>query len=405
VGLYRALKEGSAYSTQQNLHEMLKRIVTIAYDLIQSNEFKTVVGSLHASNKNAATLSDSIVKLGQYYRATRQLVLAARRTKYRVFHRIKVQAFQTEVPNAIKVRSKPGASIPLIKTLSRRPEIPKLLQQFQGSEAKADLALIHRLNNTRSGIKVHAEIKLLFFYEIHPGIRRPRIIAANKSSCYLCDLFFRLHGLFQLPSTFGMLNERWILPDWCTVAPGRAEHLKGTLIEFDSVLDSQLASVLHQRQRQPDPMQSLVALSAPWSNSQDTIKPDSIASVNPPSIISDTSGFLPFIEDTILTPGKHICSKLSGPESSLIVHFYESHVVLSSAESIENIKDCRASANRVRVSLMALQDQPAREELGQYNKIERDERGCRAITRERINTARNSVAYHLELSGGSYFDL
>jgi hypothetical protein len=155
-----------------------------------------------------------------------------------------------------------------------------------------------------------------------------------------------------------MLNERWILPDWCTVAPGRAEHLKDTLIEFDSVLDSQLASVLHQRQRQPDPMQSLVALSAPWSNSQDTIKPDFIAPVYPPSIISDTSGFLPFIEDTILTPGKHICSKLSGPESSLIVHFYESHVVLSSAESIENIKDCRASANRVRVSLMALQDQP-----------------------------------------------
>jgi hypothetical protein len=106
----------------------------------------------------------------------------------------------------VKCIVSPVSSIPLIRNLAYRLDIYKLLQRSQGSEPKTDASLIHRLNNTRSGFKVHTEIKLSFFYETHPGIKKPRIISANQSSCYLCDLFFNLYGVFQLPSTFEMLS-------------------------------------------------------------------------------------------------------------------------------------------------------------------------------------------------------
>lgn len=35
----------------------------------------------------------------------------------------------------------------------------------------------------------------------------------------ICAIFFGLHGQFQVPSTYGRLNERWILPDWLDDIP------------------------------------------------------------------------------------------------------------------------------------------------------------------------------------------
>jgi hypothetical protein len=355
VDLYRAAKEIPVHSTEAKPHKILKRIITVAHDLARSVEFNAAMDSLSATGKDTTELGNIVLKLGQYYRATSQLVLAARRKRYRIFQRIRVEVFQTKVPHDIRVHTKPGSSIPLIKDLSGRLEVSRLLQRFEGSEFKADSALTQRLNNTRSGIKVHAEIKLLFFYEIHPEIKRPRIISANKSSCYLCDLFFRLHGAFQLPNTFGMLNERWILPDWCVIAPGHLENLRSTLIQFDSVLNSQIASVIIGRQRQPDPMESLVATSASWPDSWDAVRSKSEALSSPSSIHSYNSIVLVSMVDKKLTEGEQMWKRLSGLESSFILHFYESFIVLSSRESPEDLGN---GSHWVKVSLMSLQDQP-----------------------------------------------
>ena len=333
---------------------MLKEIVTIAYGLTQSSEYNTAMNSFQAAGQNTAEINNLMLKLGQYYRAAKQLVLAARRRQYRIFQSVRVRAFQIDLPRDIKIHAKPGSSIPLIKDLSRRSGMFSLLERFQNSEVQADRALVQRLNNTRCGIKVHAEIKLLFFYELHPYIRRPRVIAANKSSCYLCDLFFKLHGVFQVPSTFGMLNERWVLPDWCKVAPDCLEDLKNILIRFDRALDSQLALVLGHRQRQPVPLESLVAFSACWPDSQEKISPGLVTTTNPSSIRSYTSSALPSVADKKLTAGKYIWWRSRGYESSLIVNFYESYVVLSSNQ--ETIEESCITPSWTRVSLTSLRD-------------------------------------------------
>lgn len=63
-------------------------------------------------------------------------------------------------------------------------------------------------------VKVHAEIQLLFFYELNSERIRLRTICSNKSVCYLCDFFFGLHGQYYVSRTYGRLYYRWTLSDW-----------------------------------------------------------------------------------------------------------------------------------------------------------------------------------------------
>ena len=151
------------------------------------------------STAERTCLGDRMAKLGQYYKASTELILAARRKRYRTFQRIRVESFQICVPDNIRTPSNPGSATPLIKALQESNHASKLLKRFNGSASRASAALLQRLNDTRSGIKVHAEIKLLFYYEIYPKNAKPRVICANKSACYLCDLFLRVHGHFPGP--------------------------------------------------------------------------------------------------------------------------------------------------------------------------------------------------------------
>jgi hypothetical protein len=232
----------------------------LAHNLNQSPGFTiALTTSSKLGPQQRVSLEDTVRKLSQYYKASSELVLAARRGKCRIFQRIRVERFQTSVLDNVKQPSKSGSALPLIKHLLNSPDTSKLLGRFHNSETFADSAILRRLNNSRSGIKVHAEIKLLFFYETHPEITRPRVICASKSACYLCDLFIRLHGGFQTLGTFGKFNERWILPDWLdTIPSNRFQPLRNIVEQFSMILDSEIGLALKE---------STVGLSARWSNS------------------------------------------------------------------------------------------------------------------------------------------
>ncbi|PVH69035.1 hypothetical protein DL98DRAFT_627007 [Cadophora sp. DSE1049] len=269
LGLFQRLKSSPSPQRNPAAYEITEQIVKLAYNLNQSPGFTAVLTtSSKLGPKQRVCLEDTVSKLGQYYKASSELVSAARRRKCRIFQRIRVERFQTSVPDDTKQLSESGSAFPLINHLLNLPATSTLLERFHSSESFADAAILRRLNNSRSGIKVHAEIKLLFFYETHPEITRPRLICASKSSCYLCDLFIRLHGKFQTPGTFGKFNERWILPDWLdTIPPNRRQPLGETVEQFSTILDSDIGLALKSSTRLPDPLESTVGLSAQWSNS------------------------------------------------------------------------------------------------------------------------------------------
>jgi hypothetical protein len=266
---YRSLKNNPNPQQDPTACNAVNQIIRIANDLNKCPELTTALhGSRTLVNDEALTLGDLIGKLAQYYKASVELVLAARRRSCRVFERVRVEAFRIQVPASVRSSTTRNSAAPLIKTLQQSPDTSKVLQRFHGSQAKAASALLHRVDGTRSGIKVHAEIKLLFYYEIHPRSMMPRIICANKSACYLCDLFLRLHGRFQVPMTFGKLNERWILPDWLdTILPDRYPALKLAAEQLNSELDAQIRRFVQGVDRRPDPMESAIGVSAHWSAS------------------------------------------------------------------------------------------------------------------------------------------
>ena len=269
LDLYRTLKRDPTPQQNPVFLENLERMIKMIHGLGQSADFDAALHDSSALDTAERTrLGDRMAKLAQYYKASTELILAARRKRYRIFRRIRVESFQIRVPDEVRMPSNLGSATPLVKALHASNRAPEMLRQFKGSESKASAALVRRLDGTRSGIKVHAEIKLLFYYESYPNKAKPRVICAHKSACYLCDLFLRVHGHFQVPRTFGKLNERWILPDWLDIIPPERFPILKTVIErFDSILDTQIEQLSRAKGRHSDPMESAIGISAHWSMS------------------------------------------------------------------------------------------------------------------------------------------
>jgi OTT_1508-like deaminase len=85
--------------------------------------------------------------------------------------------------------------------------------------------------------KIHAEIQLLVYHELNPDRPKPRIIASSKSACYLCNLFFALHGQFYVPRTHGRIYDRWLLPDWLVLTEKRRNRMAVVVEQLNSRIE------------------------------------------------------------------------------------------------------------------------------------------------------------------------
>jgi hypothetical protein len=264
LSVYTGLRKSANSIKQQKMQLLVGQFIKLSHDLNQSTEFISALNQLAVEKSRVEKVRSWLGKIGQYYKASIKLVSAVKRNA--VFQKIRVGIFQIGVPVEVRTPSPPGSALPFIERLMSAPCSKKVSQRFGGSNIEADANLLKRINGTRSGIKVHAEIKLLFYYEINPYGRKPRVMCANKDACYLCDLFFRTHGQFQLLRTFGKLNERWVLPDWLDGIPkGRHYELITMRRQFIQYLDFQIQALTKPRIRRPDPAQSTLCLSANWS--------------------------------------------------------------------------------------------------------------------------------------------
>ena len=78
----------------------------------------------------------------------------------------------------------------------------------------------------------------------------------------------RVHGAFQSVSTFGKLNERWILPDWLPdIRQERLFPIRQIVERLDSLLNDKFQSSVDRQTKMIDPIESLTALSAAWPDS------------------------------------------------------------------------------------------------------------------------------------------
>ncbi|RFU33731.1 hypothetical protein B7463_g2601, partial [Scytalidium lignicola] len=220
--LYSSLEHLSTSSDNTSkMQEILGEIVQQAHELTATTDLSNVLQRLLGNPNLKTHLLNAIGKLGRYYSVSDELVCAARDRKHQIFQSIQVEAFNIQKPVS--------------------------LNEMDG--------------------KVHAEIKLLFFYELHPDYPRPRFICSSKSACYMCNLFFHLHGGFNVPRTHGKLYPKWILPDWLDIPINRQRELSIVLTRLKESLDKDIQKAKKLKKRYPDPNESVLSEHVNWSSS------------------------------------------------------------------------------------------------------------------------------------------
>ena len=135
--------------------------------------------------------------------------------------------------------------------------------------------LSSRFQNEMANLKpkIHAEIQLVFFYEQHDHLQRPRVICSSKSACFLCNLFLRLHGKFMARRTHGVLYSKWTLPTVHDVSLSReTRQIMDRLVhKFQTEIRTEVFKSLRlARPKRMHPAESVFSLQM-WSDSHKSI--------------------------------------------------------------------------------------------------------------------------------------
>ena len=176
-------------------------------------------------------LRSSLVKLSRYVSAAYFLVGEARRQS--ILAMLKVEVVTCEpLPRTTYVPS--PEDLQSVSPVSTSQLYRRLYSQSTSPSADTESVV----SNCHGGLvnakcAVHAEIQLLFHYEFHNPHLPPRVICSTKKACYLCNLFFLLHGRFSMPGTHGRLYEKWTLPKCIRDLKGpKAETIHGVVESF-----------------------------------------------------------------------------------------------------------------------------------------------------------------------------
>ncbi|KAK3676561.1 hypothetical protein LTR78_003335 [Recurvomyces mirabilis] len=249
---------------------MLKDLLVAIYqfDIDGLEEALSYFRNLDPSTKDY--LSKALRKLSRYYDVALTLTNAARDTRYPIFNSVTVAPVVCNNMDYLTPESKLEDFDQILSRITNSPENKLLL----GSIPRADLRnrYADRMSNSKTKWKVHAEVQILLFYELNPALLRPRIICSSKSACYLCNLFFQIHGQFHIPRTHGRLYERWTLPCWTSEQSRMLETITPLVERFNIALETRILEVLRQQTlRLNYPNESVVVQANPWSSNSTVV--------------------------------------------------------------------------------------------------------------------------------------
>jgi flagellin-specific chaperone FliS len=260
--LYNTLDDISDVRQDKNkAEELLAEILRAVYDLDQDTKLRSALENLKLEPTLKKHLQKSIRKLGYYLVAASSLVSAARARSWRLFRRVDVEPLQIHVPAEVEEDLQNLVNLRLTESVLNLASLYATQTEENFQKRMSEI--------TAGGRKVHAEVQLLFFYELHPELARPRFICSSKKACYLCNLFFHLHGEFLIPRTHGKLYDTWILPDWLDICPERHQNLAIVTKQFKTVLDERVnETIRHGPTSHLEPSESFVPTEGSWTSTE-----------------------------------------------------------------------------------------------------------------------------------------
>lgn len=280
----------------EDVLDLLTKVVEQACDLaVSCHRMKAALETSHTLDPTLKThLPTAIGKLGRYSSASQDLISAAR--KYPVFNKVLVKAYQVppimnslfsgELPSLEKAVQNVARSRGLSAKQIAKSSLRTLLGKSYGRKSES---YQFRTRGPQELWKVHAEVQLICYYELHPELSKPRVICSSKSACYLCDLFSKLHGQFFLPRTHGRIYDKWILPTWVAELSEQRRHHLGKVVEqLNEAVEKKIVATLSGgRKLNQHPNESVLWPMVQWSASSiggylaKGIMPPSAAPENP----------------------------------------------------------------------------------------------------------------------------
>ncbi|KAI9781448.1 MAG: hypothetical protein M1816_002369 [Peltula sp. TS41687] len=313
---------------------LLSELSTTAYELSLPDDLEVLGEAIPNSGLfspgTGSVLRTALGKLGRYYSASRFLCAAAR--KLTVFKRIRVEGVSQLVQAAIPLQLRQdGVSMTVIlDRVFQKPsrEIERATRDFQAhsgiSLSSAETQLREHLASSNPRRKIHAEIQLIFHYELKSERTRPRVICSSKSSCFLCNLFIKLHGEFYIARTHGVIYHAWALPILPLSKMRRGSELTGIVKRLNLALEDKLGLTLKQRKmRRCHPNESAFIEPAIWTPSV-----QSLTTYRHPTALGSASTIIsrceePLASSKIIKPSHH-----SGSQVKLDVDSTEENVII-----------------------------------------------------------------------------
>ena len=224
---------------------------------------QVLAGSSRLEPSSRVNIARTLTKLRWYSAVCRFLLQAAR--KYSVFSRIRISAVEFRAPD-LPATELDSMTMNLIDSLLKGPKLKRLTSTSY--ELSSHAIKDHIRQEATLTVPVHAEIQLLFYYERNSNDQPPRIICSSKKACFLCDLFFRIHGRFIVPSTHGRVYEKWALPRRAKGVRNADKDILATLWSFVlAIEDALIRETQSTRKPYPNPSESIILHSAICSQS------------------------------------------------------------------------------------------------------------------------------------------
>ncbi|KAL2131669.1 hypothetical protein VTI74DRAFT_4765 [Chaetomium olivicolor] len=192
----------------------IKSVLRAAHRLSKSTDFDGVFSGVTSRELNPSTRTGFITrltKLARYQECSYYLCRTARR--FGLFEDAQVIVVSLDAQLFARTLTLPAGNC-LDQCLSRcQSDGPaafrtKAIKSRLGTDDASFLSTVQRyLCESR----VHAEVQIVCYNELHPSARKPRVICSSKDACYLCNLFIKLHGMFNIPKTHGNFYPGWRL--------------------------------------------------------------------------------------------------------------------------------------------------------------------------------------------------
>jgi hypothetical protein len=231
---------------------------------------KSALGKILRSEPDPSTvtgLTTAVIKLGRYSTAASFLVRAAEELS--IFAQIEISVIKlTSASDLLIVEPQnfvQGVLNGTFDTLEAEKAAIDINSRLEQKYPRK--FVLSDISSTK--FVVHAEIQLLFYYELQPTALPPRLICSSKKACFLCSLFVELYGKFIIPSSHGKLYEKWTLPKRMDELRGGREKRIGAVMDRfnDAVEDELRLEVRTVRRLYPSPIESAIFPSAVWSSS------------------------------------------------------------------------------------------------------------------------------------------